>query len=363
VELFGVSALSDSQRLLFIIDHSLDFVEFLGGGGLIKGVSGAIKTLGGYDPEQLIGTHYQEILHPQDCAPAAAAFGRVLRGEPVAPITVRYRHQDGSWRTIQVSARNFLDDPAVRAVIILTRDMTDQLNAEASLATANIEPRRLSQRLIVAQEEERTRIARELHDNVQQILVGLRMSMEPSKGAQVSRAPQDCVAIWIGYVQEAIDHLHALTVTFRGPVIGEGGLATELRSYVDRLPLTPDQDIDLDVEENLGHLAPEVELACFRIVQDALANAIKHSGSKQVNVLLKNSDRGLSVSIRDDGVGFDVKAARLSATVAGRIGLLSMRERAALVGGRLEVNSSIGHGTDVSAVFPISASVAVNAWL
>jgi PAS domain-containing protein len=74
------AALSESQRLLFLIDHSLDFVEFLGDGGTIKGVSGAIKTLGGYDPEQLIGTHYQDILHPQDCAAAAAAFGRVLRG-------------------------------------------------------------------------------------------------------------------------------------------------------------------------------------------------------------------------------------------------------------------------------------------
>jgi signal transduction histidine kinase len=272
--------------------------------------------------------------------------------EPVAPITLRYRHHDGTWRTVQVSARNFLHDPAVRAVIILTRDMTDQLNAEASLATANIELRRLSQRLIVIQEEERHRIARELHDDVQQILVGLRMSMEPLKETKWSNASPDCVATWIGYVREAIDHLHALTVTLRGPAIREGGLATELRSYVHRLPLTPGQHINLEVED-LGPLAPEMELACFRIVQEALANAVKHSGSKLVSIRLKKSGRDLSVSIRDDGVGFDVRAARASALAAGSVGLLSMRERAALVGARLEVNSSLGHGTDVRALFHI----------
>jgi signal transduction histidine kinase len=153
-------------------------------------------------------------------------------------------------------------------------------------------------------------------------------------------------------VREAIDHLHALTVTLRGPAIREGGLATELRSYVHRLPLTPGQHINLEVED-LGPLAPEMELACFRIVQEALANAVKHSGSKLVSIRLKKSGRDLSVSIRDDGVGFDVRAARASALAAGSVGLLSMRERAALVGARLEVNSSLGHGTDVRALFHI----------
>jgi PAS domain S-box-containing protein len=134
---------------------------------------------GGYDPSDLIGRPYRDIIHPDDCARASKAFAGVLGGQRPGPVTLRYRRKDGSWRTVQVSARNFLDDPAVRAIVILTRDLTDQLEAENSLAEANVELRRLSQQLLVAQETERSYIAAELHDDVQQILVGLRMSMEP----------------------------------------------------------------------------------------------------------------------------------------------------------------------------------------
>jgi PAS domain S-box-containing protein len=341
------------QRLLLLMDHSLDFVEFLGGGGVIEGVSAAVKALGGYDPEHLIGRHYQDIVHPDDCARAAAAFASLLRGDDAKPITLRYRHKDGSWRTVQASARNFLDDPAVRAIIILTRDMTDQINAEASLAHANVELRRLSQQLILGQEKERSRIARELHDDVQQILVGLRMNMEPSMRAEAAHPSIDLICSWVDLVKEAIDHLHELTVTLRPPAIGDRGLVTELRAHVNRLALRENQNIALEADDTLGHLAPDLELACFRIAQEALVNAIQHSGAKNLRVCLRKNGSELLVSIHDDGVGFDVAAARARATQAGSIGLLSMRERAALAGGRLEVNSSIGQGTYVRALFRV----------
>ena len=343
---------SGARRLLFLMDHSLDFVEFLGGGGVIEGVTGAVKMLGGYDPEELKGTHYQEIIHPDDGPMAADAFARVLRGEPVEAVTLRYRHKDGSWRTVQVNARNFLDDPAVHAVIVLTRDLTDQLNAEESLAAANIELRRLSHQLIVVQERERSRIAGELHDDVQQILVGLRMTMEASAAALVPSI--DLVGSWIDLVKRAIEHLHALTRSIRPPAIGAGALAAEIRAHVERLSLADKQDINLEVETNLGPLTPEMELACFRIVQEALSNAIQHSGAKQLGVCVKRSDSNLIVSIRDDGVGFSVSHVRTEALQTGRIGLLSMRERAKLVGGHLEVTSSMGHGTHVRAQFRVA---------
>jgi PAS domain S-box-containing protein len=333
------------------MDHSLEFVEFLGDDGVIQGVSAAIRTLGGYDPEDLIGSHFQDIIHPDDCARAANAFAGALRGDLAAPITLRYRHKNGSWRTIQANARNFLSDPGVRAIIVLTRDLTDRLDAEASLARANLELLRLSQQLLVVQEKERSRIARELHDDVQQILVGLRMTMESSPRTQGDRLSTDAIDDWISLVREAIDHLHALTITLRAPAIGERGLATELRAYVERLALAKGQDIHFDVSANLGGLTPEIELACFRIVQEALANAIKYSGARHLHVRVQKTSHNLAVSVSDDGVGFDLQAARARAIEAGNIGLLSMRERAALARGRLDVRSSAGHGTEVRASF------------
>ena len=343
---------TQAQRLLLLMDHSLEFVEFLGNEGVIHGVSAAIQTLGGYAPAELIGKHYQSLIHPDDCARAATAFKSVLRGDLTAPVTLRYRHKDGSWRTVQANARNFLSDPAVHAIIVLTRDLTDQLDAEASLALANLELRRLSQQLLMAQEKERGRIARELHDDVQQILVGLRMTMEASP--RINPLPTHTIDTWISLVREAIDHLHALTISLRAPVIGERGLATELRTFIERLALAKDQDIQVDIGADLGSLTPDLELACFRIVQEALANAIKYSGARHLLVSVLKTSHNLTVSVKDDGVGFDPAAARARAIDAGNIGLLSMRERASLAHGRLEVRSSAALGTEIRASFRLA---------
>jgi PAS domain S-box-containing protein len=335
------------------MDHSLDFVEFLGAEGVILGVSSAIQTLGGYDPARLLGTHYQEIIHPEDCARAVAAFDAVLRGEHCAPLTLRYRHQDGSWRTIQASARNFLADPSVNAIVVLTRDVTEQIAAETSLTRANVELRQLSQQLILAQEKERSRIALALHEDVQQILVGLRMTMEPERQAPTHQLPRERVDTWIGWVQQALDHLHALTIALRAPVIGDLGLAAELRAYAERLPLADNQDIHVEILTDIGRLAPAVELACFRIVQESLANAIRHSRAMHLQVRLQKTGHDLCISVTDDGDGFDLNAARARAVETGTIGLLSMRERAAMAGGLLEVKSTLGYGTQVRASFRV----------
>jgi PAS domain S-box-containing protein len=346
-----IAPLAVPQRLLLLMEHSLDFVELLGAGGVIEGVSAAIKPLGGYEPQDLVGCKYQDLIHPEDRVRAANAFARVIHGDHAETITVRYRRKDGSWRTVQASIRNFLRDPAVHAVVVLTRDVTDQFNAEASLMQANAKLVRLSKQLIVAKKEERSYIAAELHDDVQQILVGLRMHMESSRRMSTASLPACLADTWIKFVQEAIDHLHALTIALRTPVIDERGLPTTLRSYIDHLPLAQGQNIVLETDADVGPIAPGVALACLRIVQEALANAVKHSGARNLQVCLNRVDQDLRVSIRDDGIGFDVRSARASAKDAGSVGLLSMRERAALAGGVFEIDSSPGHGTNICASF------------
>ena len=213
-----------------------------------------------------------------------------------------------------------------------------QSAVEASLALANSRVLDLTTQLHMAAEQQRKYLAAELHDDVQQILVGLRMSMAPSRTREADQLSADLVGRWMELVQSAIDHLHDLTVVLRKPAIDSQGLPGAMRSYVDKLPL-----------------APNAALACFRIVQEGLANAVKHSRAKNLQVRLKNAAERLILSIRDDGVGFDVKDARAHAADAGSIGLSSMRERAASAGGRFEIKSSVGHGTRISASFPIES--------
>jgi PAS domain S-box-containing protein len=345
-----------AQRLLQLMEHNLDFVEILGANGVVQGVSAAIKPLGGYDPGDLIGRQYQDIIHPEDRARAEESFARALRGTRSETVKFRYRAKGGSWRSILASTQSFLGDPAVHAVVVMTRDVTEQCDVEALLVLANSRVADLTEQLTGAAEKQRKYIAAELHDDVQQILVGLRMNMAASR-RDPEKLPPDSVEGWIHLVQTAIDHLHELTVVLRKPVIDNQGLPGAMRSYVDKLPLAPNQKLMFETDAKVGNLAPNVALACFRIVQEGLANAVRHSGAKNLLVRLKSAADRLTVSIRDDGVGFDVNDVRARASDAGSIGLSSMRERVAMAGGRFEIQSSIGHGTSIRASFPVETLI------
>jgi len=232
------------------------------------------------------------------------------------------------------------------------------IDTEFRLADANRELHRLSQCLIAAHDAERSHVARELHDGVQQMLVGLRLSMHPPPQAGSDYPQRELVDAWRSLVQQAIDRLHALTVNMRPPVLDECGLSSQLRAYVGRLRSHAAQEIRLDVSPDIGRLAADIELACFCIIQEGLTNAIRHSGANRVRVRMRPTADALTITIRDDGRGFDVAAAAALAARRGTIGLLRIRERASLVGGRLEVESTPGGGTKVLAYLPRSGAAA-----
>jgi two-component system, NarL family, sensor histidine kinase UhpB len=128
-------------------------------------------------------------------------------------------------------------------------------------------------------------------------------------------------------------------------------LPTTLRRYIDRLSLAQGQKVVFETDADVGPIASDVAIACLRIAQESLANAVKYSEAKNLRVCLRRVDHDVTISILDDGVGFDVQLARAHAMDAGSVGLLTMRERAALAGGLLKIDSSLGHGTCVCASF------------
>jgi signal transduction histidine kinase len=241
----------------------------------------------------------------------------------------------------------------MKVPVALPSNYSGPLEAELSLPAGNVELHHLSRQLNVARAHERSRIARELHDDVQQILVGLRMNMEASLRVRAPGTGNDAKD-WIVLLQKAIDHLHILTVTLHQPGIGQTGLAGELRAHINHLALAEGQTIEMTSDLGSQQVTPQIEVACFRIVQEGLANAIKHSKAAHLRVQLRRSRYELCVSIDDDGVGFDVPIARAHAQKAGSIGLLSMAERATLAGGRLSVQSSEGQGTRIRGHFKMA---------
>jgi signal transduction histidine kinase len=258
---------------------------------------------------------------------------------------------------ILVSTKSFLDDSAIHAVVVATSDVNRQRGLGALLILANAQVADLKDKLTVAAVKERKYLAAELHDDVQQILFGLSLNMAASRKELANQLSTDLVGAWMQIVQTAMDHLHELTMVLRKPPIDDEELPGAMRSYVEALPLAPNQRVFFETDAKCGTLAPNVALACFRIVQEALGNAVQHSGGRNFLVRLRRSVNRLTVSILDDGAGFDVKSARARAVDAGSVGLSSMRERAALAGGHFDIQSCIGNGTRIRASFPIEVLV------
>lgn len=255
------------------------------------------------------------------------------------------------------STRSLLDDPAVHAVVVATSDVNTRRGLEALLILANAQVADLKDKLTTAAVKERKFLAAELHDDVQQILFGLSLNMAASKKELTDQFSTDLIGGWMQIVQRAMDHLHELTVMLRKLPIDDQELPGALRLYVEAFPLAPNQKVRFETDAKLGALARNVALACFRIVQEALGNAVQHSGCRNLRVRLRSSGNRLTVSILDDGVGFDVKSVRAHAADVGSVGLSSMRERAALVGGHFDIQSRIGHGTRIRASFPIEVLI------
>jgi len=150
-------------------------------------------------------------------------------------------------------------------------------------------------------------------------------------------------------VREVLEHLRQLTTGLRPMSLENRGLATALRALVDRLREASGRDIRVAIGDDLGRLPPGIDVACFRIVQEALSNALKHSQASRISVNVNRLGNGVQIAVADNGKGFDVAEARARAGRCDSIGLLTMRERAALAGGLFTVESSPGHGTHVHA--------------
>jgi PAS domain S-box-containing protein len=228
----------------------------------------------------------------------------------------------------------------------LVRDITEQRRAEAAREE-------LMRRLVTAQEDERRRVARELHDSVGQLLTALSLGVRAVRDA----GPLPPAALErLDEVQRVADELgrttHDLAVRLRPTALDDVGLVAAVQHEVADWSARTGVEVRFQAV-GLGsqRFPPEVETVLYRVVQEALTNVLRHANARLVSVVIERAN-GLAIAIiEDNGIGFDPDAA----AGGGRLGLLGMRERVALLGGMLEVESSPGAGTTVIARLPSHA--------
>ncbi|MFQ5410289.1 MAG: GAF domain-containing sensor histidine kinase, partial [Anaerolineales bacterium] len=244
-------------------------------------------------------------------------------------------------------------------------ELIEMLAAQAAAAIANARlfeqvlsgrerMQTLSRRLVGIQETERTRIARELHDEVGQILTAIKIGIQTACESPSLDAARASLRDNLEIVDDAIGRVRDLSLELRPAMLDDLGLVATLRWYLDRQAQLGGFTTSLQVAAMEPRLASEVEVTCFRVVQEALTNVIRHARASRVNVSLEHVDEELVVSVEDDGVGFDVEASTNRAAQGASVGLLGMQERVLQHGGVIEIASSTGRGTRINARIPTS---------
>jgi len=241
--------------------------------------------------------------------------------------------------------RTFRDDEVnfVWSMANVLATSVEQRRVAGELEEKRQQLQALSRKLIEAQEAERRAVARELHDDLGQVLTAIKLNLERHE-----RDPAESIAL----VDGAIDRMRDLAQDLRPPLLDELGLEASLRWYVEREAKRAGLEYALAFSPLAKRPAPAVETTCFRVAQEALTNIIQHAHARSVAIELGGADGALVLAVHDDGRGFDVAAARKRAASQG---LLGMQERVALVGGELRIESG-PEGTTVRARLPFDGS-------
>jgi signal transduction histidine kinase len=241
----------------------------------------------------------------------------------------------------------------VRRLAAALERMRASLLTSMTVATANarLEERervrqQLLRKLISAQEDERKRIARELHDETSQTLAALGLAANLGRMDEVRRL-----------AERMHDELHRLIIDLRPSVLDDLGLSDAIRWLAERNMASRGIAVRCEIDELEGRLAPEVETALFRAVQEAISNITRHSQADAVLIQMSADESGVTVEIEDDGIGFDPGRVESEPGSLRGIGLLGMRERLEIIGGSLQIDSEPGGGTHVVMRVPVMVAV------
>ncbi len=199
--------------------------------------------------------------------------------------------------------------------------------------------------ITAAQEDERLRLARELHDDTIQSVIALKQRVQLAEKSVKDPASRRTLAELETLAEQTVENLRRMTRALRPIYLEDLGLVTALEMLSRETSQNNRVDIDFQKTGQERRLSREVELSLYRIAQEALSNVARHSKAERAALAIAYDEREIKLEIRDDGVGFDMPKSPTDFAASGHFGLLGIRERAELIGARLEVESALGRGT------------------
>ncbi|HHX27828.1 MAG: PAS domain S-box protein [Bacillota bacterium] len=360
---------SDEQNRMFA-ENAQDMVFILDRGGRFLYVNPVCRDILGYEPDEIIGSYFGEFV-TAECWAATTAVVKKAVSERKRNVEYSWviQRKDGEYATLHVRASLVYRDFDLYRHQGIARDpstenrLKEQLvRRDRELSQSRSRAERMREYLAVAnmaQEEERARIARDIHDGSVQYLVAMRRRLDLFKREYLKGSPsaagREALEDIDSLLDTAVKDLREFARNLRPPVLDDFGLVSACEWLADqtekegiRVVFAPTGDI--------RRLSEEVEVTAFRVVQESLANAAKHSRATRVEVSLQFLPEELKVVVRDNGRGFVVPEGVGALGRAGQMGLVGMFERAEMMGGKIDLQSSPGKGTVLTVSIPLKTA-------
>ncbi len=345
------------RQLNDIIDSAMDAIITLDANETIVFFNVAAEDMFQFPSSQAIGRPLYEFI-PERFRPVYSAHIRQFArtgstsrrtGELRSVCGVR---KDGTEFPMEASLSQ-VEIERRRFLTFILRDVTERQRVERELRETAERLRQVSRRVIEIQESERRHLARELHDEIGQVLSAVSVNLKIVK-TKVHASVRPRLEESTQIVDKAIEQVRNLSLDLRPSVLDDFGLASALRWYVDRLSVRTGLRIHLTTEPHTSEIPFEVRNACFRVAQEALTNVVRHAAAREAWIELVQRQSEVLLTIRDDGQGFDVDAALRRASQGGSLGLLGMRERIELLDGKAHLQSQPRKGTTIQIRLPLA---------
>ncbi len=344
------------RRLVEILPEAVGLVDATG--QLLSVNPQAVKMLGYANTRSLLRRTVYDLTPPEHHTRIRADLATALDAGRLRNTDYAMVRKDGSRFPVEVSARAVRSAPGrASGVLLVVRDVSERQHAEERIGSllkrAEDEMRLLPRRLIEAQEAERLRVSRDLHDSVNQILAAARMQLRCVEESVAATNPASAEALGRcdELLAQALEESRHIAHNLRPSDLDRVGLAGACQNLCQQFQGRTRLALKVQIGRLNGSLPPAVELNLFRILQEALANAESHANARSIRVSLESQGDIVCLVIQDDGRGFNAAALSAKGELAG-LGLTNMRERAAAIGGRLEVVSAPGRGTRITVRVP-----------
>jgi len=347
-----VEAVKEAEdRIRLIIDTIPTMAWSLRSDGVLDFLNQRWRDYTGLSLEEAIEEETSTV-HPEDLSTALEKWVAAKATSEVYEDEMRLRRADGEYRWFLVRVAPLLDQHGnVVKWFGSSIDIEDRKRAEKDLEEAHRQLKILSRRRVKVQEEERRHLARELHDEIGQALtaakINLQAAMEESDPAKSKRIHETAAIL-----ERLLSQVRQISLNLRPSMLDDLGLVPALRSLLDEQGRRASVAVRFSAKNISESLDPEIQTTCFRIAQEAITNAVRHAAATQIQVDIHREEGNFRLRVHDDGKGFEMPPPQ-SQTIG--LGLLGMKERAALVGGRTRITSAPGKGTTVDATLPLTS--------